>query len=80
MWLLIVERGVWCQALVLCLGVARPRCLAALPAPGAGSWGLLPMCHGRGRAGVGAQNCPLGVHALRGTVCRGGGEGLSRGG
>ena len=62
--------------------IARGACppLAALPAPGAGSWGSLPMYPGRGHAGAGARHCPFGVHALRGTACRGGGWRLSRGG
>ena len=31
-------------------------------------------------AGLGAQHCPFGLHALRGATCRGGGGRLSRGG
>ena len=49
-----IARGVWGQALPL------PR----LPAHWAGYWGPLPTCCGRGRVGVGAQHCPLGLHAL----------------
>ena len=49
-----VARGVWGQALPL------PR----LPAHWAGCWGPLPTCCGRGRVGVGALHCPLGLHAL----------------
>ena len=51
-----VARGVPGQALPL------PR----LPAHWAGCWGPLPTCCGRGRVGVGAQHCPLGLHALWG--------------
>ena len=51
-----VARGVWGQALPL------PR----LPAHWAGCWGPLSTCCGRGRAGVGALLCPLGLHALSG--------------
>ena len=59
-----VARGVWGQALPL------PR----LPAHWAGCWGPRSTCCGRGRAGVGALPCPLGLHALWGlrAVCRGG--------
>ena len=49
-----VARGVWGQALPL----------LRLPAYRAGCWGPLPACCGRGRVGVGAQHCPLGLHAL----------------
>ena len=49
-----VARGVWGQALPL------PR----LPAHWAGCWGPPSTCCGRGRAGVGALLCPLGLHAL----------------
>ena len=45
----------------------------------AGCWGPLPTCCGRGCAGVGAQHCPFGLHALRGAACRGGGGTPSRG-
>ena len=49
-----VARGVWGQALPL------PR----VPAHWAGCWGPRSTCCGRGRAGVGALLCPLGLHAL----------------
>ena len=72
-----VARGVWGQALPL------PR----LPAHWAGCWGPLSTCCGRGRAGVGALLCPLGLHALwglraAGPVCgvRAPGGGLGGGG
>ena len=51
-----VARGVWGQALPL------PR----LPAHWAGCCGLRSTCCGRGRAGVEALPCPLGLHALWG--------------
>ena len=54
-------RGVWGQALPL------PR----LPAHSAGCWGPLSTCFGRGRAGVGALLCPLGLHALWGRRAAG---------
>ena len=38
--------------------------LPRLPAHPAGCWGPPPMCCGRGCLGVGAQHCPLGLHAL----------------
>ena len=56
-----VARGVWGQTLPL------PR----LPAHWAGCWGLLPTCCGRGRVGVGALHCPLGLHALWGLRAAG---------
>ena len=56
-----VARGIWGQALPL------PR----LPAYWAGCWGQLPTCCGRGRVGVGARNCPLGLHALWGLRAAG---------
>ena len=56
-----VARGVWGQALPL------PR----LPAHWAGCWGPLSTCCGRGRAGVGALLCPLGLHALWGLRAAG---------
>ena len=56
-----VSRGVWGQALPL------PR----LPAHWAGCWGPLSTCCGRGRAGVGALLCPLGLHALWGLRAAG---------
>ena len=45
----------------------------------AGCRGPLPTCFGRGCAGVGAQHCPLGLHALWGAACRGVGGGPSTG-
>ena len=60
-----VATGVWGQALPL------PR----LPIHWAGCWGPLSTCCGRGRAGLGALLCPLGLHALRGPRC---GAGLWR--
>ena len=56
-----VARGVWGQAIPL------PR----LPAHWAGCWGPLSTCCGRGRAGVGALLCPLGLHALWGLRAAG---------
>ena len=56
-----VARGVWGQALPL----PRP------PAHWAGCWGPLSTCCGRGRAGVGALLCPLGLHALWGLRAAG---------
>ena len=56
-----VARGVWGQALPL------PR----LPAHWAGCWGPLSTCCGRGRAGLGALLCPLGLHALWGLRAAG---------
>ena len=56
-----VAWGVWGQAPPL------PR----LPAHWAGCWGPLPTCCGRGRVGVGAQHCPLGLHALWGLRAAG---------
>ena len=56
-----VARGVWGQALPL------PR----LPAHWAGCWGPLSRGCGRGRAGVGALLCPLGLHALWGLRAAG---------
>ena len=55
-WPATVVRGVWCQALSL----PRPPVLRA------GCRGPPPTCCGRGSAGVGAQHCPLGLHALWG--------------
>ena len=46
----------------------------------AGCRGPLPTCCGRGRAGVGVQHCPFGLHALRGAACRGGSGGPTLGG
>ena len=56
-----VGRGIWGQALPL------PR----LPAHWAGCWGPRSTCCGRGRAGVGALLCPLGLHALWGLRAAG---------
>ena len=56
-----VARGVWGQALPL------PR----LPVHWAGCWGPLSTCCGRGRAGVAALLCPLGLHALWGLRAAG---------
>ena len=56
-----VARGVWGQALPL------PR----LPAHWAGCRGPRSTCCGRGRAGVGALLCPLGLHALWGLPAAG---------
>ena len=56
-----VARGVWGQALPL------PR----LPAHWADYWGPLPTFCGRGRVGVGALHCPLGLHALWGLRAAG---------
>ena len=73
-----VARGVWGQA------PPPPR----LPAHWAGCWGPLSTCCGRGRAGVGALLCPLGLHALwglraavrvRGVRVPGGGAGVGGG-
>ena len=57
----IVARDVWGQALPL------PR----LPAHWAGCWGPSSTCCGRGRVGVGALLCPLGLHALWGLRAAG---------
>ena len=54
--------------------------LPRLPAHWAGCWGPLPTCCGRGRVGVGAQRCPLGLHALRGLRAAGVAGGRPRGG
>ena len=56
-----IVRGVWGQALSL------PR----LPAHWAGCLGPPPTCCGRGCVGVGAQHCPLGLHALSGLRAAG---------
>ena len=42
-----------------------------MPAHWAGCWGPPPKCHGRGCVGVGAQHCPLGLHALSGLRAAG---------
>ena len=65
-----VVRGVWGQALPL------PR----LPALWAGCRVPPPTCCGRGCAGVGAQHCPLGLHALWGLRAAGVVGGRPRGG
>ena len=57
----VVARGVRGQALPL------PR----LPAHWAGCWGALPTCCGGGCVGLGAQHCPLGLHALWGLRAAG---------
>ena len=70
-----VARGVWGQA------IPFPR----LPAHWAGCWGPRSTCCGRGRGGVGALLCPLGLHALwrscaggrPGGACRVGGRSAS---
>ena len=54
-------RGVWGQALSL----------TQVPAHWAGCWGPPPKCCGRGCVGVGAQHCPLGLHALWGLRAAG---------
>ena len=55
-----------------CEGRLRPR---AVPPPTAahcaGCWGAPPTCCGRGCVGVGAQHCPLGLHALWGLRAAG---------
>ena len=60
--------------------VVKAVSLPRLPVLRVGGRGPLPMCRGRGCAGVGAQHCPLGLHALWGAACRGGGGGPSQGG
>ena len=45
--------------------------LPRLPAHWAGCWGPPPTCCGRGCVGVGAQHCPLGLHALWGLRAAG---------
>ena len=65
-----IVRGVCGQALPL------PR----LPADWAGCWGPPPTCCGRGCVGVGAQHCPLGLHALWGLRAAGVVVGRPRGG
>ena len=59
-------------------GQAPP--LPRLPAHWAGCWGPPPTCCGRGRLGVGAQHCPLGLHALWGLRAAGLAGSLPRGG
>ena len=63
-------RGVWGQALSL----------RRLPAHWAGCLGPPPTCCGRGCVGVGAQHCPLGLHALWGLRAAGVVGGRPRGG
>ena len=65
-----VVRGVSVQALPL----------SRLPALRAGCRGPPPTCCGRGCAGVGAQHCPLGLHALLGLRAAGVAGGRPRGG
>ena len=65
-----VVRGVCGQALPL----------PELPAHWAGCWGPPPTCCGRGSVGVGAQHCPLGLHALWGLRAVGVVGGRPRGG
>ena len=65
-----VVRGVCGQALPL------PR----LPALWACCWSPSPTCRGRGCVGVGAQHCPLGLHALWGLRAAGVVGGRPRGG
>ena len=65
-----VVRGVCGQALPL------PR----LPAHWAGCWGPPSTCRGRGCVVVGAQHCPLGLHALWGLRAAGVVGGRPRGG
>ena len=54
--------------------------LPQLPALWAGCGGPLPTCCGRRYAGVGAQHCPLGLHALLGLRAAGVVGGRPRGG
>ena len=54
--------------------------LPRLPAHWAGCWGPPPTCCGRGCVGVGAQHCPLGLHALWGLHAAGVVGGRPRGG
>ena len=54
--------------------------LPGLPAHWAGCWGLSPTCCGRGRVGVGARHCPLGLHARRRLPAAGVAGGRPRGG
>ena len=54
--------------------------LPRLPAHWAGCWGPPPTCCGRGCLGVGAQHCPLGLHALWGLGAAGVVGGPSPGG
>ena len=54
--------------------------LPRLPGHWAGCWGPPPTCRGRGCVGVGAQHCPLGLHALWGLRAAGMVGGRPRGG
>ena len=54
--------------------------LPELPAHWAGCWGPRPRCCGHGRVGLGAQHCPLGLHALWGLRAAGVVGGHPRGG
>ena len=65
-----VVRGVCGQALPL----------LRLPALWSCCWGPSPTCRGRGCVGVGAQHCPLGLHALWGLRAAGVVGGRPRGG
>ena len=65
-----IVRGVWGQALSL------PQLLAHW----AGRWGPPPTCCGCRCVGVGAQHCPLGLHALWGLRAAGVAGGRPRGG
>ena len=65
-----IVRGVCGQALPL----------SELPAHWAGCWGPPPTCCCCGRVGVGAQHCPLGLHALWGLCAAGVVGGCPRGG
>ena len=65
-----IVRGVWGQALSL----------PQLPAHWAGCWGPPTTCCGCGCVGVGAQHCPLGLHALWGLRAAGVVGGRPRGG
>ena len=65
--------------------IVRGICGQALPfhelrAHWAGCWVPPPTCCGRGRMGVGAQHCPLGLHALSGLRAAGVVGGRPRGG
>ena len=71
-------RGVPSTVMRGVLGQALP--LPRLPAHWAGCWGPSPACCGRGRVGVGAHHCPLGLHAHLAAACRGAGGGPSPGG
>ena len=64
-----VVRGICGSALIL----------SRLPALGAGSWGLLSTCCGRGGAGVGTRHHSFGARALRSIARRGSGRRSSRG-